>query len=225
MGLPVSNSTRGISESAKAAKGRAPSTAKGERTRERFIDEAARLFFHYGYVNITVEDICNSSNIRLTKGAFYYNFKSKEHVLFLIQEIYIRHSLEVLEGLQASDLNGQEKISRLFKNSHFVLSNMREHVVVANRERRYLTGKYARELNELRRHYRLLVQEVIEQAQSEHLFRTDIHPKIAALNYFGMLNWMYQWYDSRGDLSAEQVVEMCKTNFLYGILSREASEG
>lgn len=48
-------------------------------TSERIIDCALELFKQKGFDNVTVNDICNAANI--TKGTFYYHFKSKDDLL------------------------------------------------------------------------------------------------------------------------------------------------
>ena len=47
-------------------------------TRQNLIDEAVRLFVENGYENTTPKEISLAAD--LTAGAFYYHFKSKEHL-------------------------------------------------------------------------------------------------------------------------------------------------
>ena len=55
---------------------------KALQTRERILNAAERLFLSKGYENVSIDEICAS--IQLTKGAFYYHFKTKEDILALL---------------------------------------------------------------------------------------------------------------------------------------------
>jgi len=211
---------RGVAAKGAAAPPAAPATppeSRAGRTRERFIGEAARIFYRHGYASSSVDDICGSAGVKLTKGAFYYNFQSKEHLLFLIQERYLQHGIKVLNEIRSVRMAPEDKIARLFENSLYVLTNMREYVVVANREYRFLTGSYARDARRLRKQYRHLVEGLIADGQAAGSFSADIDPKVAALNYFGMLNWMYQWFEPEGRYSAAAIMNLCRRQFISGI--------
>ncbi|OHV35977.1 TetR/AcrR family transcriptional regulator [Pseudofrankia sp. EUN1h] len=52
-----------------------PATAKGEATRAFLLTTAARVFAERGYVGTTMADLIGASG--LTKGAFYFYFRSK----------------------------------------------------------------------------------------------------------------------------------------------------
>ncbi len=58
--------------------------AKG--TKQSILIESLRLFREHGYSNVSVEDICSSLGI--TRGTFYYHFKTKAAVL---ESIYVDH--------------------------------------------------------------------------------------------------------------------------------------
>ncbi|RBP59715.1 TetR family transcriptional regulator [Alkalibaculum bacchi] len=48
-------------------------------TKMQIIETAIELYKERGYENVSVKDICNRCN--LTRGAFYYHFKSKDEIL------------------------------------------------------------------------------------------------------------------------------------------------
>lgn len=58
--------------------------AKG--TKQSILMESLRLFREHGYNNVSVDDICSSLGI--TRGTFYYHFKTKAAVL---ETIYVDH--------------------------------------------------------------------------------------------------------------------------------------
>lgn len=52
---------------------------KSERTRQRIIEAANRLFYHKGYNNTSFSDVVEAANV--PRGNIYYYFKSKEDIL------------------------------------------------------------------------------------------------------------------------------------------------
>ncbi len=61
-----------------------------ERTRERILDAAARLFVKHGFDGASIDDITAAAGY--TKGAFYANFPSKEDVFLALMERHGRQS-------------------------------------------------------------------------------------------------------------------------------------
>ena len=51
---------------------------KAQKTRERILEAAARLFYQYGYNATGVEKVIKEAGVN--KGNFYYYFKSKEEL-------------------------------------------------------------------------------------------------------------------------------------------------
>lgn len=47
-------------------------------TKIQIVESAINLYKKQGYTNITVQDICNE--VGITRGAFYYHFKSKDDI-------------------------------------------------------------------------------------------------------------------------------------------------
>lgn len=54
---------------------------RAKQTREVIVRSAMALFQEYGCDKVTIDDIC--ANCSLSKGAFYHNFPSKDHIVVL----------------------------------------------------------------------------------------------------------------------------------------------
>lgn len=65
-------------------------------TRKKILQEGLKLFRERGYSNVTVEDICES--LAITRGTFYYHFRTKAAVL---ESIYVDHRNRSPENLSA----------------------------------------------------------------------------------------------------------------------------
>ena len=69
----------------------------GESMRQRIINESINLFLRKGFQGTTMEEVTNAVN--LTKGAIYWHFKSKDH---LVETILEEWEKAYLDGLIAS---------------------------------------------------------------------------------------------------------------------------
>lgn len=186
-------------------------------TREQLIDAAALLFRRRGFGTVTIDEICAAVNPPLSKGAYYHSFDSKQAVLFAILEKYMLEASEFVEALDKSARSVPEQIDQLFVHSCDMLKTLRPYVVVTILEQRHLSDEYALRAKQMRDGYRRRIEQIIRRGQVEGSI-IGLDPKILALNYFGMLNWMYLWFEERGPLSADEVVAICRFQFLRGVL-------
>ncbi len=186
-------------------------------TRELLIDAAAMLFRRRGFGTVTIDEICAAVKPPLSKGAYYHSFDSKQAVLFAILEKYMVEAKEFLESLEQSARNVPEQLDELFAHSGQMLKSLRPYVIVTILEQRHLSDEYAARAKQMRESYRRKVEGIIRRGQEDGSI-IALDPKILALNYFAMLNWMYLWFDERGHLSADQVVSVCRFQFLRGVL-------
>lgn len=73
----------------------APGSPKRERTRERLMDAAFDAFAEEGFAAVSVEAI--SERAGFSRGAFYYNFSSKEELFLALVERSIHRRLGTVE--------------------------------------------------------------------------------------------------------------------------------
>jgi AcrR family transcriptional regulator len=93
-----------------------PREEKGARTREAIYEASVTLFTKKGYDNVTVDDICHK--VGVTKGAFYYHFKSKDQVLrekFLDIDDFTRDLLEEFSNID-------DFIEKLYAHSEAIMT-------------------------------------------------------------------------------------------------------
>lgn len=91
-----------------------------EETVKIILDAALKLFLEKGYEKTTILDIVGEMG-GLTRGAFYHHFKTKEEVLFALND-KLFNSINPFEKVKnRTDLNGMEKIKWVlnsFNESH-----------------------------------------------------------------------------------------------------------
>ena len=83
--------------------------------RERIIGAAWKLFREKGFAEATINDIINEAGI--SKGTFYYYFRSKDDLLDTLSEILDRE-YERLDGVEPQDLSCFDKLMWLNYEVH-----------------------------------------------------------------------------------------------------------
>jgi AcrR family transcriptional regulator len=74
---------------------------QGERTRERILDVALKLFSEQGYEGTSLREI--AGRLGVTKAALYYHFKSKEEILLALHLRLHALGRDVLEQFDLAD--------------------------------------------------------------------------------------------------------------------------
>ena len=88
-----------------------------EETVNLIVDVAYRLFMEKGYERTSIQDIIDNLG-GLSKGAIYHHFKSKEDILVTVTNKMTEESNKMLAVIRdRTDLNGEEKLKTIFKES------------------------------------------------------------------------------------------------------------
>lgn len=73
--------------------------SKGAKTRERILTESKEIILKRGFSGTSIEDILQATG--LTKGAFFYHFKSKHELAHALIERTWQNDLELFRGFAA----------------------------------------------------------------------------------------------------------------------------
>ena len=85
-----------------------------EERKNELLDTAQQLFFVKGYDQTSVEAIINQ--VGVSKGTFYYYFKSKEDLLDkLVERLSKKIIFELKSMVEREDLNALEKLNQAFE--------------------------------------------------------------------------------------------------------------
>ncbi len=177
--------------------------------------QAAAVFCVRGYHQASIRDIARATGVSL--AGLYYYFSSKEHLLFLIQ----RHAFETMLGsarttLQA--LDDPEERLRTFIQLHlrFFLEHPNEMKVLTHEEE-WLEAERRREVHSLKRAYYRLCFDQVEALKRARKLK-GLNTRLAVLSLFGMMNWIYTWYNPRLDPDARDCARQMSEIFLHGLL-------
>jgi TetR/AcrR family transcriptional regulator, cholesterol catabolism regulator len=184
---------------------------------EFILRTSARIFAEKNYHSTSMRDISRATKVSLS-GLYHY-CKSKEELLFLIQDNCFGRVLERLEERLAGTKNPEQRL-RVFIENHlaFFAANMAEMKVLSH-EADSLAGDMRARVFGKKDKYAKLARRILSDLQSQtpkQKRRIDL--TVATYALFGMMNWIYNWYNPRGKLSVADLVDNVTSLFLAGFL-------
>lgn len=192
-----------------------PSTRHYDEKLQWILKTAAKIFAEKGFHRTSVRDIARATGMSL--AGLYYYFRTKEELLYLIQEQCFLTLLHRWEKALQSEADVRSRI-RIFAENHlsFFLHNMNEMKVMA-REDESLTGEFQEKVLVLKRRYVNVLRDLIAELQElEGGKKVDL--RVATFSLFGMMNWIYTWYRPKRDLSLSELIEQMLRIYFFGIL-------
>jgi AcrR family transcriptional regulator len=159
-----------------------------------------------------MRDLSRASGMSL--AGMYYYFESKEKLLYLIQKHTFTTIVERLRE-RLKDITDPEQRIRVFILNHleYFLSNPKAMKVLSH-EDDVLKNGYGTEVAAIKReYYRICIGLLEDLRRAKGL---EFSSRIAVLSLFGMMNWIYTWYQSK-DANAEGMAEQMGNIFLQGV--------
>lgn len=186
---------------------------------EFILRTSARIFAEKGYHSTSMRDISRATNVSL--AGLYYYCKSKEELLFLIQDNCFGRVHERLQE-RLKEAGGAIEKLRLVIDNHlsFFAANMAEMKVLSH-EADSLAGEMHAHVSGKKQQYTKLVRKILSDAQQTQTGSSaqKIDLTVATYALFGMMNWIYNWYDPSGKLSVNDLVDNITRLFLSGLLA------
>lgn len=192
-----------------------PATRHYDEKLQRILKTSAKIFAEKGFHHTSVRDISRATKMSLS-GLYYY-FTTKEELLFLIQERCFLTLLQRWEQASGRDQDVRARI-RAFAENHlsFFLHNMPEMKVMAH-EDESLTGEFDERILVLKRRYVKVFIDLIGELQKREGGK-GIDLRVATFALFGMMNWIYTWYQPKRDLPFPQLIEQMLRLYFFGLL-------
>ena len=186
---------------------------------EHILRTSARIFAEKSYHSTSMRDISRATGVSLA-GRYHY-CKSKEELLFLIQDHCFGRVVDRLEERIKGVSDPLEKL-RLLIDNHlcFFAANMAEMKVLSH-EAESLAGDLHSHVATKKERYAKLARRILREIQDGEPRKPRVDLTVATYALFGMMNWIYNWYDSSGKLSVNQLVDNITQLFLNGFLSSD----
>lgn len=187
---------------------------------DHLLQSAASVFATKGYHSTTMRDLSRETGMSL--AGMYYYVDGKDELLFTIQD---RCFSAVIAGARSAIelASAPGKRLELFIQHHvtFFASHMSEMKVLSHEAESLGSERRAR-IDALKREYVDLLLEIIRAVRAGE---TGINPHVAAYALFGMMNWIYTWYDPEGPEPPDALANQLAQLFIYGITPTPVTHG
>lgn len=194
--------------------------AAGPRLESRFdrrlakiLVHATNVFYEKGYAAASMRDLSRASGVSLS-GLYYY-FESKEELLYLIQKDTFTTIVSRLRE-QLEEVGDPAERIRAFIHNHleYFLANQKAMKVLSH-EDEVLKNGFGAEIAAIKREYYRICMELLEHYKRAR--GLEFSSRTAVLSLFGMMNWIYTWYNPRVDAGAAELARAMGDIFLRGI--------
>jgi TetR/AcrR family transcriptional regulator, cholesterol catabolism regulator len=205
----------------KSRPSRAPSRSSQRAAATRFdrrlghiLDHATEVFCLKGYEGASMRDLSRATGMSL--AGLYHYFESKERLLFLVQ----KHTFTtILDNLKArlEHVTDPEQRIRIFIENHleYFVSNQQGLKVLSHEDESLKNGLSAEIAGIKREYYRICLRLMEDLRRDRGL---DFNARTAVMSLFGMINWIYTWYNPRVDGNADALAEQMGNIVLNGIV-------
>lgn len=187
--------------------------------REAVLKTAAQLFLEQSYARTSLNDVAD--RLRITKPALYHYFRNKEEILLECYRVGTGLIEEILNDIASHCGTGLEKVEAfIYSYANVMTVNFGRCVM------RLDDGDLSPQaLAEVRGHKRKIdrrLRTFIQEGIADGSI-TPCEPKIAAFSIAGALNWICQWYEPEGALSAEEIASQFARTLTQGLVRRDAA--
>jgi TetR/AcrR family transcriptional regulator, cholesterol catabolism regulator len=182
---------------------------------------SAAIFAEKGYHSTSIRDISRATGMSLS-GLYYY-FKSKEELLYLIQDHCFSTVLDDCRRLIADARDPVHRLRLLIENHlNYFVNNMNEMKVLSH-EANSISGEPFRKVNAKKRQYVDLAMDLLGEIATRHRVEA-VDIRVATFSLFGMMNWIYNWYNPRKDVDVAGLSQNITRLFLSGFLGDKTIE-
>ena len=184
-----------------------------DRRLARILLHATNVFCDKGYAAASMRDLSRASGVSLS-GLYYY-VESKEELLYLIQKHTFSTIVDRLRQRLDEVADPEDRI-RLFILNHleYFLANQKAMKVLSH-EDDVLKNGFGSEIAAIKREYYRICMELLDANKVAR--GLEFSSRTAVLSLFGMMNWLYTWYNPRVDAEAADLARQMGDIFLQGI--------
>lgn len=171
--------------------------------KKRILEEAAQLFFEYGYEGTTLDAI--AQKLSVTKPYLYSYFQSKGDILFEVCQTGIQYSLGALDQALAIDDCPTTRLKAAVERVARIVIDQRNYVAVYQREDKNLGTEQAKLIKAMRKKFDRRIADLLREGVKSGEFQVE-DPSVAATTIGGVLSWLPTWYIPSGRLSSSEVI-------------------
>lgn len=184
---------------------------------EKLLSVAADLMAVQGYDQTSVRDVARETGFSL--AGMYYYFQSKEDLLFQIQHRTFASLLEEQEGIISSGGSAEERLCQFVQNHLSFYTRHFSEMKVCTFEMHSLKDERYTTIESLRRQNFKIAMEIVREIVKDSGRPDDGGEAVRhyTLFIFGMLNWIFMWFDPDRDAPLEKLSDELVHLALHGL--------
>lgn len=191
---------------------------KGERSRMRILDAAARLLSCRGYAATTLTDIAAAAEMQA--GSLYYHFDSKDAIVEEVLRVGIDHARNAIDAALETlgpDARGSDRLAEaivayvncIVAESNFTVANIRCFNESPPQTREGLAVPL--------REFTNLWVGLLAEGQQDSSLRSDTNANVLARLMISGLNSLASWYRPGGELRLDDLARQFAGMVLDGL--------
>jgi len=192
---------------------RQPNEPRFDHQLGKILEHATEVFCDKGYEGASMRELSRATGMSL--AGMYHYFGSKERLLYLIQKHTFSTILTQLRDRLPQSNDAEQGIHTFIGNHLEYFLEHQQAMKVLSHEDEVLDGDYGRKIASIKREYYQICRELLDRYKKEKGLEFD--SRTAVLSLFGMMNWIYTWYNPRLDGGAGQLSREMGNIFFCGI--------
>jgi AcrR family transcriptional regulator len=194
---------------------------KSEKTRQRILDAAAKVFAERGYGHTRLIDVAREANIHA--GSIYYCFPAREALVEELLFVCTSRALRQMKDRMATLAPGSSTADQLLAAATAALEGIVDgdfYNVAFNRILPQAPAEVRARHRPVLREYFNVWRRIIVTGQARREIRRDIDAGVVRLTIAGSIQWAAEWA-SIGHGSAAALAEQMISIFMNGMLTAE----
>jgi AcrR family transcriptional regulator len=192
----------------------APESQPSTSRRDEILRAAALLFLESGYRGASMGAIAD--RVGIAKPTLYHYWRRKEDILYAIHKQFVHPLLDQQRSYADRELRPDDQLRRCVQDMMDSLHDDPGYVRSFIEQGRELSPERYREVRQIGREHRELIEKAIEDGVEQGMFR-KVNPTIGAYALLGVASWAAFWYRPDGALTAEMVAEELSDIVLNGL--------
>jgi AcrR family transcriptional regulator len=179
------------------------------------LEAATWIIARDGYEKATMRAVAKAAKVSL--AGMYHYFESKERMLFLIQFRAFNSLLNTLKEKLHGVEDPSEQLRVMVRNHVAYFAANMAALKACSHELESLTGRPYEELSEIRHEYYELTRDIVDRIISQRPPSRQVELHVSTMCLFGMLNWLYRWYNPSKGRSPHGLANLISDQFLAGL--------
>ena len=171
--------------------------SKADIQRQRVLSASVEIFSRRGYRATSMNEI--AAEVGLSKPTLYHYFRGKEEILVRLYENVMEESLSSARAISGSAPSPLDALRELISHRARYTCDNKAILKVFFEEEEELPAELLRTVMERRREF----ENILKTAVVQHLKAAGVElptsPTVYVNVCLGAANWVYKWFDPKGD--------------------------